>query len=97
MRGFGVEELLACYARGVFPMAESRSDTRVYLLEPDERGVIPLDRFHIPKSLKKTVRQDAFTFTVNRCFETVVRSCAAPGGSLASPLTPIHPTPWRTR
>lgn len=77
MRGFGVEELLACYARGVFPMAESRSDSRVYLLEPDERGVLPLDRFHIPRSLKKTVRQDAFTLTVNRCFETVVRSCAA--------------------
>lgn len=78
MRGFGVEELLACYARGVFPMAESRSDSRIYLLEPDERGVIPLDRFHIPKSLKKTVRRDDFTFTVNRCFEMVVRSCAAP-------------------
>lgn len=77
MRGFGVEELLACYARGVFPMAESRSDTRVYLLEPDERGVIPLDGFHIPKSLKKTIRRDAFALTVNRCFETVVRSCAA--------------------
>mgnify|MGYP003116516103 FL=1 len=78
MRGFGVQELLACYARGVFPMAESRSDTRVYLLEPDERGVIPLDGFHIPKSLKKTVRRDEFALTVNRCFETVVRSCAAP-------------------
>lgn len=78
MRGFGVEELLACYARGVFPMAESRSDSRIYLLEPDERGVIPLDRFHIPRSLQKTVRRDVFTFTVNRCFETVVRSCAAP-------------------
>lgn len=77
MRGFGVEELLACYARGVFPMAESRSDSRVYLLEPDERGVLPLDRFHISRSLKKTVRRDAFTLTVNRCFETVVRSCAA--------------------
>jgi acetyl/propionyl-CoA carboxylase alpha subunit len=78
MRGFGVEELLACYARGVFPMAESRSDSRVFLLEPDERGVIPLDRFHIPKSLKRIVRRDAFALTVNRCFETVVRSCAAP-------------------
>ncbi|WP_375548893.1 leucyl/phenylalanyl-tRNA--protein transferase [Oceanicaulis alexandrii] len=78
MRGFGVQELLACYARGVFPMAESRSDSRVYLLEPDERGVIPLDGFHIPKSLRKTVRRDAFALTVNRCFETVVRSCAAP-------------------
>ena len=77
MRGFGVEELLACYARGVFPMAESRSDSRVYLLEPDERGVLPLDRFHISRSLRKTVRRDVFTLTVNRCFETVVRSCAA--------------------
>lgn len=78
MRGFGVEELLGCYARGVFPMAESRDDSRVFLLEPDERGVIPLDQFHIPRSLKRTLKRDAFTYTVNRCFEEVVRACAAP-------------------
>jgi leucyl/phenylalanyl-tRNA--protein transferase len=81
MRGFGVKELLGCYARGVFPMAESRGDPRIFLLDPDERGVIPLDGFHIPRSLKKTVRRDVFHVTVDRCFETVVRACAgaAPG------------------
>jgi len=78
MRGFGVEELLNCYARGVFPMAESRDDPRVFLLEPDERGVIPLDGFHIPKSLRRTVKRDVFHVTIDRCFETVVRGCAAP-------------------
>ena len=78
MRGFGVEELLGCYARGVFPMAESRDDPRIFLLEPDVRGVIPLDAFHIPKSLKKTVKRDVFTITVDRCFPEVVRACAEP-------------------
>lgn len=78
MRGFGVPELLACYARGVFPMAESRDDPRIFLLEPDERGILPLDAFHIPKSLKKTVRKDVFHVTVDRCFSAVVRACAAP-------------------
>ena len=78
MRGFGVKELLGCYARGVFPMAESRGDPRIFLLDPDERGVIPLDGFHIPRSLKKTVRRDVYHVTVDRCFETVVRACASP-------------------
>lgn len=78
MRGFGVEELIACYRRGVFPMAEARDDPRIFLLNPDERGIIPLDRFHVPRSLRKTVRRDEFHVTVNRCFETVVRACAAP-------------------
>ena len=44
MRGFGVKELLGCYARGVFPMAESRGDPRIFLLDPDERGW--LDDYH---------------------------------------------------
>ena len=78
MRGFGVEQLLNCYARGVFPMAESRDDPRIFLLEPDERGVIPLDGLHISRSLRKTVRQDVFHITVDRCFSSVVRACAEP-------------------
>lgn len=78
MRGFGVKELLGCYARGVFPMAETRDDPRIFLLDPDERGVIPLDGFHIPRSLKKTVRRDQFHVTIDRCFQTVVRACASP-------------------
>lgn len=59
-------------------MAESRDDPRIFLLNPDERGIIPLDEFHIPKSLKRTVNRDVFHVTINRCFETVVRACAAP-------------------
>jgi leucyl/phenylalanyl-tRNA--protein transferase len=78
MRGFGVEQLLNCYARGVFPMAESRDDPRIFLLEPDERGIIPLHGLNVSKSLAKTVRQDRFHVTVNRCFPSVVRACAEP-------------------
>ncbi|MEO1038324.1 MAG: leucyl/phenylalanyl-tRNA--protein transferase [Pseudomonadota bacterium] len=78
MRGFGVEELLACYARGVFPMAEARDDPRIFLLNPDERGVIPLDAFHIPRSLARAVKRETFDITVNQSFEDVVAACAEP-------------------
>lgn len=78
MRGFGAEDLIECYARGVFPMAEGRDDPRIYLLDPDERGVIPLDGLHIPRSLKKTVRQDVYEIRYDTAFETVVEGCAAP-------------------
>ncbi|MCW5723820.1 MAG: leucyl/phenylalanyl-tRNA--protein transferase [Maricaulaceae bacterium] len=77
MRGFGAEELLGCYARGVFPMAEGREDPRIFLLDPDERGVIPLDGFHIPRSLRRMVKRDPFQITVNRAFDMVLDACAA--------------------
>jgi leucyl/phenylalanyl-tRNA--protein transferase len=79
MRGFGVEELISCYARGVFPMAEARDDPRIFLLDPDERGVIPLDGFHIPKSLRRTIKRNVFEITLNQEFEAVVRGCAGSG------------------
>jgi leucyl/phenylalanyl-tRNA--protein transferase len=78
MRGFGADELLDCYARGVFPMAEGRDDPRIFLLDPDQRGILPLDQFHIPRSLKKSVRQDIYDVTVNMGFEEVVAQCAHP-------------------
>ncbi|MEA1942152.1 MAG: leucyl/phenylalanyl-tRNA--protein transferase [Pseudomonadota bacterium] len=78
MRGFGAEDLIECYARGVFPMAEGRDDPRIYLLDPDERGVIPLDGLHIPRSLRKTVRRDVYEVRYNTAFRDVVRGCAAP-------------------
>lgn len=78
MRGFGAEDLIECYARGVFPMAEGRDDPRIYLLDPDERGVIPLDGLHIPRSLKKTVRQDVYDVRYDTAFEAMVEGCAAP-------------------
>jgi len=75
---FGPEALLACYARGVFPMAEAHDDPRVFLVEPDQRGVIPLDRFHIPSRLRRTVRGEPFQVRVNTAFAAVLDACAAP-------------------
>lgn len=81
MRGFGATELLDCYARGVFPMAEGRDDPRIYLLDPDQRGILPLEEFHIPRRLQRSVRQDIFQVSINLDFQAVVAGCceAAPG------------------
>lgn len=75
--GFGPDELLNCYASGVFPMGEARDDPRVFLVEPEERGVIPLDAFHIPTRLKRTVRSDAFQVRVDTAFDALLDGCAA--------------------
>jgi leucyl/phenylalanyl-tRNA--protein transferase len=77
--GFGPDELLQCYATGVFPMGESREDPRVFLVEPEQRGVIPLDSFHIPSRLKRTVRSDPFEVRVDTAFDAMLDACAAPG------------------
>jgi leucyl/phenylalanyl-tRNA--protein transferase len=74
---FGPEELLACYARGVFPMAEARDDPRVFLVEPDQRGVVPLNRFHIPSRLRRTIRGEPFQVRVDTAFDAVLSACAA--------------------
>ena len=76
---FGPAELLDCYRRGVFPMAEAREDQRLFLIDPERRGVMPLERFHVPKRLARTIRQDHFSVTVDREFAAVLRACAAPG------------------
>ena len=76
---FGPEELLECYASGVFPMGEGRDDPRVFLVEPDQRGVIPLDGFHIPTRLRRTVRSDLFEIRIDTAFDAVLDACAAPG------------------
>lgn len=78
--GFGPEALLACYARGVFPMAEARDDPRVFIVEPDQRGVIPLDAFHIPTRLRRSVRAEPFDIRVDTAFEAVLDGCAASQG-----------------
>ncbi|HEX4827259.1 MAG TPA: leucyl/phenylalanyl-tRNA--protein transferase [Xanthobacteraceae bacterium] len=72
------EVLLKAYACGIFPMAESAEDPALYWLEPEMRGVIPLDRFHMPSRLARTVRSDRFTVTVNRDFDAVLEGCAEP-------------------
>ena len=68
--------LLKAYAVGVFPMAESADDPALYWVEPDERGLIPLDKFHISHSLKKSVRHAGFEIRIDTAFEQVMRHCA---------------------
>lgn len=75
-RVFGPSELLDCYRRGVFPMADSRDDPRLFLVDPDLRGVLPLDRFHLSKSLRKTIKRDEFEVRINTSFSRVMELCA---------------------
>ncbi len=70
------ELLLKAYASGVFPMAESAADPEVFWVRPETRGVIPLDGFHVPRSLRKIVRQQRFDIRVDSDFEAVIDACA---------------------
>lgn len=69
--------LLRAYAAGVFPMAESADDNALYWIEPEERGVIPLDGLHISHSLRKRVRQRQFEIMIDGDFAAVIDACAA--------------------
>ncbi len=69
--------LLQAYAAGVFPMAESASDPALYWVEPEERGIIPLDSFHIPRSLRKRVKQQTYDIRIDTAFNQVIAECAA--------------------
>ncbi|MEP0235402.1 leucyl/phenylalanyl-tRNA--protein transferase [Roseibium sp.] len=69
--------LLKAYACGLFPMAESAEDAGLFWLEPERRGMLPLDSFHIPKRLKRTVRSDIFEIRISTDFEAVIDCCAA--------------------
>ena len=68
--------LLKAYASGVFPMAESAADPEVFWVRPETRGIIPLDGFHIPKSLAKAIRRGVFDLRVNGDFAAVIDACA---------------------
>jgi len=70
--------LLKAYACGIFPMAESANDPALYWIEPELRGVIPLDSFHVPSRLARTVRSTGFTVRVNSAFDAVIDGCAEP-------------------
>ena len=72
------EVLLKAYACGIFPMAESAEDPALYWIEPERRGIIPLDRFHVPDRLARTVRSDRFTVVVDRDFDAVIDGCSEP-------------------
>lgn len=70
--------LLKAYACGIFPMAESADDPALYWIEPERRGVIPLERAHVPRRLKRTVRRERFEIRVDSDFESVIEACALP-------------------
>jgi len=80
------EILLRAYSCGVFPMARSRHDPRLYWVDPQDRGILPLDDLHVPKSLLKVVRQGRFEGRCNTAFEDVLRGCAEPA--------PDRPETW---
>jgi leucyl/phenylalanyl-tRNA--protein transferase len=70
--------LLKAYACGIFPMAESAEDNALYWIEPERRGILPLDRVHVPKRLARTIRQGGFEVKIDNDFDAVIEGCAAP-------------------
>ncbi|MCF7699809.1 leucyl/phenylalanyl-tRNA--protein transferase [Loktanella sp. M215] len=74
--GLTPDLLLHAYRQGIFPMAETRDATEVFWVQPRMRGVLPLDRFHVSRSLRKTLRRGHLTASADKAFAGVVRGCA---------------------
>ncbi|MCV0368877.1 MAG: leucyl/phenylalanyl-tRNA--protein transferase [Filomicrobium sp.] len=69
--------LLKAYSCGIFPMAESAADPALYWIEPQQRGILPLDEVHVPKRLARTVRGTPFVVRIDDNFESIISGCAA--------------------
>ena len=76
MTGLDPRLLLRGYAAGIFPMSDSRDAKDIFWVEPRNRAIIPLGRFHVSRSLARTLRQGRFTVTRDRAFGDVIRACA---------------------
>jgi leucyl/phenylalanyl-tRNA--protein transferase len=87
------EVLLKAYACGIFPMADNADDPALFWIEPEERGVIPLDGFHVPTRLARTVRSTPYRVVCDLDFGAVIDGCAEPGPKRARTWinTPIRP------
>ncbi len=72
------ELMLRAYRAGLFPMAESRAGNRLYWLDPERRGVLPLEEFHLSRRLRRTVLAGPYTVTADADFAAVIAGCAAP-------------------
>jgi leucyl/phenylalanyl-tRNA--protein transferase len=72
------EILLRAYAAGIFPMAEDARDCEIFWVDPEQRGVLPLDRFHLPRRLRRTLRHSPFAVRCDTSFAEVVYGCAEP-------------------
>lgn len=84
--GITVDILLRAYSAGLFPMADSADDPELFWVEPEIRGIIPLNEFHISKSLAKAMRKKPFEIRFNTAFEAVMAGCAAEA--------PDRPSTW---
>lgn len=82
--------LLRAYAVGIFPMAESRRDQEIHWIDPELRGVIPIEDFHVPRRLRRRIRQEAFRVSADTAFAEVIAGCAAPSANRVD--TWINPT-----
>jgi len=72
------ELVLRAYATGLFPMAESRRSNRLFWLDPEQRGILPLENFHLPRRLARTIMKGSFEVKADQNFSGVVQGCAAP-------------------
>lgn len=81
-----VDILLRAYAAGLFPMADSADDPELFWVEPEIRGIIPLNDFHVSKSLAKAMRKKPFDIRFDTAFEAVMAGCAAEA--------PDRPSTW---
>lgn len=70
------DQILRAYALGVFPMARQHDDPKLYWVDPEKRGILPLAEFHLPRSLKKVLKRESFDLRVDTAFEQVLRLCA---------------------
>jgi len=71
--------LVHAYAQGIFPMAETATSPDIYWVEPEQRGIIPLESFHLPRKLIKKIRQNPFEIRIDTSFIRVIEGCAATG------------------
>jgi len=71
------ETLIKAYALGVFPMAETREDERIFFVDPEERGILPIQSAHIPRRLRRRIRQRPYKVTINTAFDAVIDGCRA--------------------
>ena len=70
--------IVSAYVQGAFPMARGRASDEVYFFSPDPRGVLPLNQFRIPRTVRRIVRQNRFEIRHDTAFEQVIDGCAAP-------------------
>lgn len=78
MKNITLHELLNAYANGIFPMSEDRHDPLLFWVNPERRGILPLDEFHIPRRLKRTIKSGKFDVHVDTAFRACVLECSKP-------------------